>query len=157
MRMESGDRYPQALNLAESRFTEELGRLGASGSAPRAGTIEFDELRRLYVPPYPVDRFVDKWRKLDPDEPSWTIPAHLEKDGYSHIHYDKDQARTISIREAARLQSFPDSFRFIGNMGQCFRQVGNAVPPLLAWSIASHVLEGLGLYHRPPPLVSRVS
>ena len=88
------------------------------------------------MPPYPSDVFVDKWRKLVPDEPSWTITAHLAKDSYSHIHYDSEQARALSVREAARLQSFPDGFKFAGNMGDCFRQIGNAVPPVLARAIA---------------------
>ena len=79
-----------------------------------------------------------------PDQPSWTVPAHLSKDAYSHIHYDSDQARAISIREAARLQSFPDAFTFSGNIGERFRQVGNAVPPLLAWAVACRVLDALG-------------
>ena len=51
--------------------------------------------------------------------------AHLGKDSYSHIHYDSDQARTISVREAARLQSFPDGFSFCGTMNPAFRQIGN--------------------------------
>ena len=50
----------------------------------------------------------------------------------------------ISIREAARLQSFPDAFLFTGNMGDCFRQIGNAVPPLLAWAVAAAVMGLLG-------------
>ena len=102
------------------------------------------------MPPYPEEIFVDKWRKLVPDQPSWTVPAHLSKDAYSHIHYDSDQARAISIREAARLQSFPDAFVFSGNMGERFRQVGNAVPPLLAWAVACSVLESLGYEAKRP-------
>ena len=62
--------------------------------------------------------------------------AHLGKDSYSHIHYGDRQARTISVREAARLQSFPDGFIFVGSMNSAFRQIGNAVPPLLACQIA---------------------
>jgi DNA (cytosine-5)-methyltransferase 1 len=65
--------------------------------------------------------------------------AHLGKDGYSHIHYDSDQARTISVREAARLQSFPDGFVFEGSMNPAFRQIGNAVPPLLAKALALRI------------------
>ena len=60
----------------------------------------------------------------------------MGKDTYSHIHYDSQQARTISVREAARLQSFPDGFRFAGAMNAAFRQIGNAVPPLLALAVA---------------------
>lgn len=102
------------------------------------------------VAPYPVDKFVDKWRKLVPDAPSWTVPAHLAKDSYSHIHYDGEQARSISVREAARLQSFPDTFRFSGNLGECFKQIGNAVPSLLSWAIAERLLETLGVDAQSP-------
>ena len=66
--------------------------------------------------------------------------AHLGKDGYSHIHYDSRQARTISVREAARLQSFPDGFVFSGTMNPAFRQIGNAVPPLLAKALAETIV-----------------
>lgn len=69
--------------------------------------------------------------------------AHLGKDGYSHIHYDSTQARTISVREAARLQSFPDGFLFEGPMNQAFRQIGNAVPPLMAKALAIIILRQL--------------
>lgn len=58
---------------------------------------------------------------------------------YSHIHYDSDQARTISVREAARLQSFPDGFQFCGTMNPAFRQIGNAVPPLMALALAREI------------------
>jgi DNA (cytosine-5)-methyltransferase 1 len=64
------------------------------------------------------------------------LMAHLGKDCYSHIHYDGSQRRTISIREAARLQSFPDGFKFAGTMNPALRQIGNAVSPKMAWEIA---------------------
>jgi DNA (cytosine-5)-methyltransferase 1 len=67
--------------------------------------------------------------------------AHLGKDSYSHIHFDNYQARTISVREAARLQSFPDGFVFAGSMNAAFRQIGNAVPPLLAWALGEVLRE----------------
>jgi DNA (cytosine-5)-methyltransferase 1 len=69
--------------------------------------------------------------------------AHLGKDSYSHIHYDSEQARTISVREAARLQSFPDGFLFSGSMNAAFRQIGNAVPPLMARAIGGEVMKAL--------------
>jgi DNA (cytosine-5)-methyltransferase 1 len=149
-RMQPGDRYPAALAIARARFREELQLRGAIGSAPAVGTPEYVELEREFVPPYPEEIFVDKWRKLVADQPSWTVPAHLSKDAYSHIHYDSDQARAISIREAARLQSFPDAFAFSGNIGERFRQVGNAVPPLLGWAVACAVLESLGYEAKRP-------
>ena len=83
---------------------------------------------------YRDDIFKDKYRKLRWNEPSGCITAHLGKDCYTHIH--PSQARTISVREAARIQSFPDNFFFAGNMGSKFTLIGNAVPPLLAEKIA---------------------
>lgn len=88
---------------------------------------------------YRTDIFPDKYRRLKWDGQSGTITAHLAKDCYQHIHPLQD--RTISIREAARIQSFPDSFRFHGNMGDRYRQIGNAVPPLMAWGIAEYIGE----------------
>ena len=88
---------------------------------------------------YNDDSFNDKWKRLPKDRPSHTIVAHLQKDGYMFIHPTQD--RTISVREAARLQSFPDSFVFCGERGFQFRQVGNAVPPLLARAVGKTVLK----------------
>ena len=86
---------------------------------------------------YSVESFKDKWKRLVLDEPSWTVVSHLSKDGYMYIH--PTESRTISVREAARLQSFPDSFVFYGSRGSQFKQIGNAVPPLLAMAIANSV------------------
>ena len=83
---------------------------------------------------YRDDIFRDKYKRLFWNRVAWTVTAHLGKDCYTHIH--PKQPRTISVREAARLQSFPDNFRFWGNIGDRFRQIGNAVPPLMAWGIA---------------------
>ena len=89
------------------------------------------------VPPYDPAKFPNKWWKLDPVKPSRTLTAHMGKDTYSHIHYDSSQKRMVSVREAARLQSFPDGFRFAGEMNASFRQIGNAVPPLLGKAVAA--------------------
>lgn len=78
---------------------------------------------------------------LEPDKPSTTIIAHLYKDGNRFIHYDSKQQRTITVREAARLQSFPDDFEFIGSRGSAYQMIGNAVPPLLANAIAKAIYE----------------
>lgn len=91
-----------------------------------------DHLKR-----YRDDIFPDKYRKLRWKGVAGTVTAHLAKDCYTHIH--PSQSRTISIREAARLQSFPDDFRFYGNMGDRFRQIGNAVPPLMSWGITEYI------------------
>ncbi len=86
---------------------------------------------------YSDESFIDKWKKLPLNKPSWTVVSHLHKDGYMYIH--PTQNRTISVREAARLQSFPDSFVFAGSRSAQFKQIGNAVPPLLAKAVAKKV------------------
>lgn len=151
-RMRPDDRYPEAMRLALQRLDEEIERRRMAGEAIATGSPEHEALRNSIVPPYPVEKFVDKWRKLNAASPSWTVPAHLSHDTYSHIHYDDVQARTISVREAARLQSFPDAFEFSGNMGSRFTQIGNAVPPVQAWAIASNLLSLLGFRSEPCPL-----
>jgi DNA (cytosine-5)-methyltransferase 1 len=78
---------------------------------------------------YRADIFDDKYKRLDADDLSRTIVAHIAKDGYGFIH--PHQPRTITVREAARLQTFPDWFRFAGPPSLAFKQIGNAVPPLL--------------------------
>lgn len=87
--------------------------------------------------PYASDKFPNKWWRLRGDKPSRTLTAHMGKDTYSHIHHE--EARTITVREAARLQSFPDSFRFECAMNAGFRMIGNAVPPLLAEALARQI------------------
>ena len=90
---------------------------------------------------YRDDIFDDKYYRLSMDRFSRTITAHLAKDGYGFIHPIVD--RTISVREAARIQTFPDSFRFAGHMTNRFKQIGNAVPPLLARSIGISVASSI--------------
>jgi DNA (cytosine-5)-methyltransferase 1 len=107
------------------------------------GTEAWTTLRKKIVPPYDAQKFPNKWRKMDRKAPARTLMAHIGKDTYSHIHYEDAQARTISVREAARLQSFPDGFRFSGAMNSAFRQIGNAVPPLIATAIAHAILGSL--------------
>ena len=84
---------------------------------------------------YRSDIFNDKYLRLSFDELSRTITAHIAKDGYWYIHPSED--RTLSIREAARIQTFPDRFRFAGRPTSRYEQIGNAVPPLLASAIAT--------------------
>jgi DNA (cytosine-5)-methyltransferase 1 len=83
----------------------------------------------VHLQRYRADIFTDKYKRLSWDELSRTITAHISKDGYWYIH--PEQHRTLSIREAARLQTFPDSFRFAGQPSHRFTQIGNAVPPVL--------------------------
>jgi DNA (cytosine-5)-methyltransferase 1 len=87
---------------------------------------------------YRRDVFDDKYHKLRPDRPSKTIVAHLAKDGNGYVHPHQD--RSITVREAARLQSFHDGYLFCGAPSDQWVQVGNAVPPLLAEVIARTLL-----------------
>jgi DNA (cytosine-5)-methyltransferase 1 len=82
-----------------------------------------------------------KYRSLEWDKPSPTVVAHLHKDGLMFIHPDPDQARSITVREAALLQSFPSDYEFLGSMGAQFKMVGNAVPPRMAKILANAIAE----------------
>ncbi len=142
-RMNHGDEYPEARKIHESVFSEEITRRRAFGQEIKEGDAFWTQIYREMVPPYDTTKFSSKWWKMVPNQPSRTVVAHLQMDTYSHIHYDSDQARAITVREAARLQSFPDGFRFLGAMKEGYRQIGNAVPPLVAFHLAKSMLSSL--------------
>ncbi|MGE4444705.1 MAG: DNA cytosine methyltransferase [Candidatus Altimarinota bacterium] len=97
------------------------------------------EIRNIL--PFREDVFKDRLKRLVNTNPSWTILAHIGMDGYMYIH--PEELRTLSVREAARIQSFPDDFVFTGGQGQTYIQVGNAVPPLMSFAIAKNVKKAL--------------
>jgi DNA (cytosine-5)-methyltransferase 1 len=133
-----GDEYPAAHRVANRLFEEEARRRRIS-----RGSTEWKRLHRAMVPPYDPGKFPNRWWKLHENGPARTLMAHIGKDTYSHIHYDSAQGRVISVREAARLQSFPDGFIFSGTMNPAFRQIGNAVPPVMGREIAKTILASL--------------
>jgi DNA (cytosine-5)-methyltransferase 1 len=99
-----------------------------------------DSLKNLYTNKTGKKSSVHKYHVIRRDLPSNTIPAHLYKDGLRHIHWDSKQARSITVREAARLQTFPDDFEFLGSMGDQYKMIGNAVPPLFSNLLASNLV-----------------
>jgi DNA (cytosine-5)-methyltransferase 1 len=142
--MGEGWQYPDVWRyVEEKRRALEIERHKAGLSTDK-GTVEGKAFHRDWTLPYDPDKFPNKWWKLDRERPVRTLMAHLGKDSYSHIHFDSEQARPISVREAARLQSFPDGFVFDGSMNPALRQIGNAVPPLLAYAVAMAMRKALG-------------
>lgn len=131
-RMKQGDNYLDASRIADEIFEEEARVFGY-----KENTEEYAKLRKKMVPIYDREKFEGKWKRLTCAKPAHTLIAHLSKDTYSHIH--PIEPRGISVREAARIQSFPDDFFFDCSMGDAFKQIGNAVPPLLAFAVANTV------------------
>jgi len=135
-------RRHMALDLARYVFLEELAR---EGYAPKV-----DELPAGLAPDHKnvsgnQTPFRDRFKVQEWDRPSSTVASHISKDGHYYIHPDPAQMRSLTVREAARLQTFPDDYFFCGTRTMQYHQVGNAVPPLLAYQIAKKVANILGV------------
>lgn len=107
----------------------------------RCQYTDIESLKRLYTMLTGKTSNIHKYYVIRWDEQSNLIPAHLYKDGLRHIHPDPEQCRTITVREAARLQTFPDDYIFNCSQTDAFKMIGNAVPPLFAKKVALSVNE----------------
>ena len=115
----------------------------------KSGSMEYvstEKLKELYTEVTGKKSNIHKYYVLRENEPSNTIPAHLYKDGMRHIHPDPEQGRSVTVREAARLQSFDDDYEFHGAMMYQYKMIGNAVPPKFARIIADALYKVIQKY-----------
>ncbi|ALB44044.1 DNA cytosine methyltransferase [Clostridium beijerinckii] len=129
---------PRYHNIRDIRIFELLAEDLESG---RNEYTNSKKLSELYEQKVGSKSPIHRYHVLRPDLPSTTIIAHLYKDGNRYIHYDSKQARTLTPREAARLQSFDDDFDFIGTQGNAYQMIGNAVPPKFARCLGNAIYE----------------
>lgn len=130
--------YSRFHNIRDQEIFYELAKDLQNGTNKYSSS---DDLINLYYRKTGKHTNVHKYHVLNWDEPSTTIPAHLKKDGLGHIHPDPEQKRSITIREAARIQTFSDDFMFDEGLGASFEMIGNAVPPYFAKKLGNLVYD----------------
>lgn len=133
---------PLTQNIARKNNGNDLTIYRLVAEAKNRGlNLKYDELDKTLQTHRHTDKFLDRYKALSWNVPSHTIVAHISKDGHHYIHPDIEQNRSITVREAARLQGFPDSYYFLDSRTSAFTQIGNAVPPIFSQKIAEAILK----------------
>ncbi|MBN6013748.1 DNA cytosine methyltransferase [Streptococcus oralis] len=134
------EKIPLTLHLARPQTSNDLKIYKIVQEAKQSGrNIKYSELPSELQNHSNKDSFLDRFKALDENSYSHTVVAHISKDGHYYIHPSMGQTRSITVREAARIQSFPDNYYFQNSRTAAFVQIGNAVPPILSKKIADTV------------------
>ena len=132
---------PLTQNIARPNNSNDLAIYKIVAEAKKNGrNIKYSDLDSRLKTHKHTDKFLDRFKALSWDSPSYTVVAHISKDGHHYIHPDTKQNRSITVREAARLQGFPDNYYFLDSRTSAFTQIGNAVPPIFSKKMADAIL-----------------
>ena len=132
---------PLTQNIARPNNSNDLAIYKIVAEAKKNGkNIKYSELDSKLKTHKHTDKFLDRFKALSWNSPSHTVVAHISKDGHHYIHPDTKQNRSITVREAARLQGFPDNYYFLDSRISAFTQIGNAVPPIFSKKMADAIL-----------------
>lgn len=135
------DGLPLTQNIARKNNNNDLQIYYLVAEAKSTGrNLKYNELDETLQTHKHTDKFLDRYKALSWDSPSHTVVAHIAKDGHHYIHPDITQNRSITVREAARLQGFPDSYYFLDSRTSAFTQIGNAVPPIFSYKMAEAIV-----------------
>ena len=132
---------PLTQNIARPNNSNDLAIYKIVAEARKNGiNIKYSDLDSGLKTHKHTDKFLDRFKALSWDSPSHTVVAHISKDGHHYIHPDTKQNRSITVREAARLQGFPDNYYFLDSRTSALTQIGNAVPPIFSKKMADAIL-----------------
>lgn len=132
---------PLTQNIARPNNSNDLAIYKIVAEAKKNGrNIKYSDLDSRLKTHKHTDKFLDRFKALSWNSPSHTVVAHISKDGHHYIHPDTKQNRSITVREAARLQGFPDNYYFLDSRTSAFTQIGNAVPPIFSKKMADTIL-----------------
>lgn len=137
------DFYPQHITRPHNSNDLRIYKLAIEKWSHEKHRLKYSDVPEEWRTQKNTESFLDRFKVVDGQGISHTVIAHIAKDGHYYIHPDIKQCRSVSVREAARIQSFPDDFYFEGSRTAAFRQIGNAVPPLMSVAIAKGIIKKL--------------